>query len=74
MNLLTLREVAEAVKVSETTVRRWARNGSLTAYKLGKRGQLRIKEEDLEAFLERQRVDGAGGQHDGSDAGGRHDT
>ncbi len=66
MNLLTLREVAEAVKVSETTIRRWVRDGSLAAYKVGKRGQLRVKEEDLEAFLERQRVGGDDGHHDGS--------
>lgn len=64
MNLLTLREVAEAVKVSETTVRRWVRDGSLSAYKIGKRGQLRVKEEDLESFLEGQRV--GGGQQDAS--------
>jgi len=57
VNLLTLREVAELVKVSESTVRRWVRDGSLVAYKVGKRGQFRVKEEDLEVFLERQRVD-----------------
>ena len=57
MNLLTLREVADAVKVSETTVRRWMRAGFLPAYKVGKRGQFRVSEEDLKAFLERQRID-----------------
>ena len=31
MKLLTLREVAEAMKVSESTVRRWIRAGALTA-------------------------------------------
>ena len=56
MNLLTLREVADTVKVSETTVRRWVRDGSLVAYKVGKRGQLRVRERDLEAYLESQRV------------------
>jgi excisionase family DNA binding protein len=56
MNLLTLREVADVVKVSETTVRRWVRDGSLAAYKVGKRGQLRVREQDLETFLEGQRV------------------
>ena len=56
MNLLRLREVAETVKVSETTVRRWVRSGALIAYKVGKRGQLRVREEDLEFFLEKQRV------------------
>ena len=56
MNMLTLRDVAETLKVSETTVRRWVRAGSLPGYKVGKRGQLRVREEDLELFLEQQRV------------------
>jgi len=56
MNLFTLREIADVVKVSETTVRRWIRDGSLAAYKVGKRGQLRVRDEDLETFLESQRV------------------
>jgi excisionase family DNA binding protein len=56
MNLLTLRDVAGTLKVSETTVRRMVRDGSLAAYKVGRRGQLRIREEDLESFLETQRV------------------
>lgn len=56
MNLLRLRDVAEKLKVSETTVRRLVHTGSLPAYKVGKRGQLRVREEDLETFLETQRV------------------
>lgn len=54
--MLTVREVAALIKVSDSTVRRWIRDGSLNAYKVGKRGQLRIREEDLELFLESQRV------------------
>ena len=61
MILLTLREVAKAVKVSETTVRRWVRDGSLAAYKVGKRGQFRIRVEDLESFLSSQRIGGVDG-------------
>ena len=56
MKLLTLREVAEAMKVSESTVRRWIRAGALTAYKVGQRGQLRVRDEDLERYLETQVV------------------
>ena len=63
MNMLTLRDVAETFRVSETTVRRLVRSGTLPAYRVGKRGQLRVREDDLESFLEKQRV--------GSDAGGR---
>ena len=52
LKMLTLHEVAAAMKVSESTVRRWIRGGSLTAYKVGQRGQLRIREDDLERYLE----------------------
>ena len=52
MTMLTLHEVAVEMKVSESTVRRWVRAGALIAYKVGQRGQLRIREEDLERYLE----------------------
>lgn len=67
MNLLTLRDVAKSLKVSETTVRRLVRAGSIAAYKVGKRGQLRVREEDLESFLEKQRIE-AGGHDDDQEA------
>ncbi len=54
---LTLQEVAQAVKVSETTVRRWVRSGDLPAFKVGGRGQIRIDPEDLRSFMERSRVE-----------------
>lgn len=56
MKLLTLHEVSVVMKVSESTVRRWIRTGALTAYKVGQRGQLRVREEDLERYLETQVV------------------
>ena len=59
MNLLTLRDVAKTLKLSETTVRRLVRAGSIPAYKVGKRGQFRVREEDLESFLQKQRIDAA---------------
>lgn len=67
MNLLTLHEVAIVMKVSESTVRRWIRGGLLTAYKVGQRGQLRIRENELERFLEMQvvQVDKMGASHHG---------
>jgi excisionase family DNA binding protein len=69
MKLLTLRDVARALRVSETTVRRLVRTGSIAAYKVGKRGQLRVREEDLESFLEKQRIDAAAhdSDHEASD-------
>ena len=70
MNLLTLNEVAVALKVSESTVRRWIRSGSLIAYKVGQRGQLRIREDELERFLETQlvQVDNKGADEHGMGA------
>lgn len=57
MNLLTLREVAEAMRVSDRTVRRLIKRGDLAAYKVGDRGQLRVKEVEMERYLEAQRVE-----------------
>lgn len=56
MNLLTVPEVAEAMKVSEKTVRRLIKRGDLPAYRLGERGQLRVEERELERYVESQRV------------------
>jgi len=56
MNLLTLHEVADVMKVSESTVRRIIREGRLKAYKIGKRGQIRVKKEELERYIEDQIV------------------
>lgn len=66
MKLLTLREVADALQVSERTIRRLVSRGDLTGFKVGDRGQVRVRNEDLEAYLERQRVqaDGQKGAHD----------
>lgn len=54
--LLTVRQVSEAIKVSEKTVRRLIKRGDLVAYKIGDRGQLRVEEQELERYLESQRV------------------
>jgi CTP synthase len=48
---LTLEDVADRLKVSISTVRRWVKSGDLKALKVGNRGQYRIGQEDLEAFL-----------------------
>ena len=57
MKLLSMQEVADAMKVSSTTVRRLIKRGDLVAYKVGERGQLRVKEYDLERYVEAQRVE-----------------
>ena len=52
--LLTLEDVAERLKVSVSTVRRWVRSNELRSIKVGNRGQYRIGLKDLEEFLAEQ--------------------
>jgi excisionase family DNA binding protein len=49
--LLTARDVAERLGVSPETVLRWTRRGDLPAFRLPS-GQIRYREDDLEAWLE----------------------
>jgi excisionase family DNA binding protein len=51
-DMLTLEEVAQRLKVSVKTIRRWLQQGRLTGIKMGK--LWRIRETELEAFIERQ--------------------
>jgi excisionase family DNA binding protein len=55
MAYLTVAEVAERLRVYPGTVKRWLREGKLVGVQLGDRAGWRIEEEDLEAFLERQK-------------------
>ncbi len=48
--LLTVHEVAETLKVKETTIRTWIRERKLRAIKFGR--EWRVDAEDLEAFLQ----------------------
>jgi len=52
--LLTIHEVAEALRVDETTVRRWIKSGALEAVRLphtGERESYRVRQETLEKLL-----------------------
>lgn len=49
--MMTLREVAKELRVSEWTVRKWLKQGRLPGYRLGTKAGWRIKEKDLEEFL-----------------------
>lgn len=51
----TPEEIAEILSVTLQTVRRWARAGNLKAVHLNQKN-IRVKESDLEEFLERQSV------------------
>ncbi|CAN5803317.1 hypothetical protein BH23CHL2_BH23CHL2_27440 [soil metagenome] len=51
-NWLTVREVASELQVHEETVRRWIRNGELSALKFGgPRTMYRVRPADLSAFM-----------------------
>ncbi len=52
--LLTLEDVADRLKISVSTVRRWVKSNELKSIKIGNRGQYRISLEDLEEFLAEQ--------------------
>lgn len=49
---LSLDEAAECMSVSVKTIRRWIAEGTLPAYRCGKRA-IRVKAEDLEAATRR---------------------
>jgi excisionase family DNA binding protein len=49
----TVLEVAELLKVSDKTVRRWIKAGDLIAHRLGH--QLRLTEADVAAFIRQRR-------------------
>ncbi len=52
--LLTLEDVADRLKISVSTVRRWVKSNELRSIKIGNRGQYRISLGDLEEFLAEQ--------------------
>ncbi len=52
--LLTLEDVADRIKISVSTVRRWVKSNELRSIKVGNRGQYRISLRDLEEFLAEQ--------------------
>jgi excisionase family DNA binding protein len=56
--LLTVREVADAMRVSTMTVYRLIRAGQIPAIRVGK--HFRIRENDLEVYLEARMVRGGG--------------
>jgi len=53
--MLTVDQVAERLQVNEYTVRRWLRAGELEGVPFGGRTGWRVKEKDLQAFLDRRR-------------------
>jgi excisionase family DNA binding protein len=62
--MLTVQEVADRLRVSAQTVRRLIEDGELIAHRIGQ--QLRIAEEDLQAYLDRTVVRPVAGDAPGS--------
>lgn len=52
--LLTLQQIAQKLQISETTLYKLARNGKIPAIKIG--NQWRFKVEDIEKWLESQKI------------------
>lgn len=52
--LLTVQQVAERLQVHEETVRRWLRDGSLVGINFEGKTGYRIRQDELESFLERR--------------------
>jgi excisionase family DNA binding protein len=50
--MLTVNEVAHLLHVHPTTVRRWEKRGELRAYRLGSKGTIRFKKEDVQGFVD----------------------
>ena len=66
VELLTVAEVAERLKVQPLTIRRWLKSGELAGIQLGDRAGWRISEDDLGRFLDQRR--GPGGSATGKAA------
>ncbi len=50
--MLTLGDVARLLKVHPNSVRRWAKRGLITVYRIGTRGDMRFRTEDVTKFLQ----------------------
>jgi excisionase family DNA binding protein len=50
-SLLTARDVAKLLNLNVNTIRRWAKNGMITAYRVNPRGHMKFSEEDITNFL-----------------------
>lgn len=46
-DLLTVREVADLLRVSTLTIKRWVKRGKLSAIRINTRGDLRFKKESV---------------------------
>jgi excisionase family DNA binding protein len=57
--LLTLRQAASHIGIHYNTLQRWATQGTVPAYKFGRRGDWRFRRSELDRWLEAHRVSGS---------------
>ena len=55
-DIMTIKEVAEKLKVSDRTVRNWIESGKLSAYRFGL--QYRITKASFDEFIKKSEVKG----------------
>ena len=62
IELLTIRQVAKAIRVTDSTIYKWCQTGKLPCFTFdnGKRGAVRIRLDDVREFLDKNRVNGNG--------------
>jgi len=53
--LLTANEAADVLKVHINTLRKWDKNGTLPAIRIGERGIRRYSKEDIKQFLKQSK-------------------
>jgi len=59
-DLLNIKQAAQFLQVSETSLRRWTNSRYLASLRIGRRRERRFRRADLVAFLEHHPVDGEG--------------
>lgn len=57
--MLTIRQVADFLHVSVSTIRRWSDTGVLKSYRIGPRGDRRYRRDDVFGFLKGSTRDSA---------------
>ena len=58
-DLLDIKQAAQFLNVSETSLRRWTNDGRLACFRVGRKRERRFRRADLVAFLETQPVEGS---------------
>jgi excisionase family DNA binding protein len=63
--LLDIKQAAELLNVSETSLRRWTNAGQLACLRVGRKRERRFRRSDLLAFMEEQPAEGFDGERSG---------